>query len=1172
MEAGLYTGRKLAGLLERWAYDGLLPPEAPAEMVLRLIDAGQLKGGLGEPDTPAGPPKQWSPECLADVVHERTVGLVKPAPAEPILDAVALEALVKRWADRGLLPPEVRHLNEKRLSYLVRNKALVELAGILQPLAWEEELALLPDEGLQDLESEWHAAGFLKDDEHLDRARLATYMRDETLDCRRRREAWRTFRARRVVEFAGLFERWRNSLIPYSLLLELAGRRRDAGLKVRLDPDPDHNRLNPEFLEPAQIADLVKVWSDERRQEFKAAREHAPPLSPQQNEALVLQAIVLEALTREECSRDLVGLALSGGGIRSASFNLGLLQALEPTILRRVDYLSTVSGGGYIGSFLSSLVLRGDVHFDRDRFPTRELPIRPEDNGRQPERVVKLVRSGTYLNRFGLHASRYLVGLFLNNLVIFSGLLGVCVTLALVWRLLDTSPVCDWLAARSHGWIMEWNRPFLPAAVVLLAWLAVYAAGLMLRGKSAQPALATGLLYAAGLCFLVGVAVWLATPHINLLLPTIGKGEGQPPALALGNYPLYVLLVLAAIGLAPFLRPQRFLESGTGTHGAWWERVVFRVLTTALLVGIPFFLVYLFARHGIAADLDPSYDAVGADRSIGRQRTDLHPSDIYYPRWAGFWERLRSEHALDPHSFGGEVWGRLPVEHRTQAEKTLYDLKLRHAIQDVPTPLDAKVRETKKELAGALNARVIQSADFTRAVLGGRRGAELVAYLRKQAGHRSEGDRLTRLLDKYEQGRLFDAPESETYNEARDLNRLLLEAYYPGVVWDRTIIRRPVVIERDQRFRGWLVLLAFGMCVASASVVSLNATSLHGIYRGQLGHVYIDPPGEVTPDIPIHQLDTTSKGAPYHLISGALNKGSVRDENPRPTVNFIFSQRYCGSVLTGFVPSETYMDGKLDLATAMAISGAAFSPARVHNRLVAFLMVVLNLRLGQWLPSPRHPQGPGRLPMLRLVLSLLFDRGVARRRYWFISDGGHNENLGLGPLLRRECKLIVVSDAGYDPDFGFDDFVQLYRHARIQGIRFKTLDAQGFISLDPLVPDKDKKISRHRYLIARIEYPGPGNKWGLLVYLKPSFGGDEEIDLKRYRAVDSAFPHDSTVNQWFDEDQVESYRELGSWIGGRLLEKLFSGPDSAAWVPDELGQRWRGVLEEVPQAALAGGR
>lgn len=55
-------------------------------------------------------------------------------------------------------------------------------------------------------------------------------------------------------------------------------------------------------------------------------------------------------------SDDVVGLAFSGGGIRSAVFNLGVLQALEKAgLMRHVDYLSTVSGGGYIGSCYSWL-------------------------------------------------------------------------------------------------------------------------------------------------------------------------------------------------------------------------------------------------------------------------------------------------------------------------------------------------------------------------------------------------------------------------------------------------------------------------------------------------------------------------------------------------------------------------------------------------------------------------------------------------------------------------------------------------------------------------------------------------------------------------------------------------------------------------------------------------
>ncbi|MCX6611999.1 MAG: hypothetical protein NTW74_14235, partial [Acidobacteria bacterium] len=54
-----------------------------------------------------------------------------------------------------------------------------------------------------------------------------------------------------------------------------------------------------------------------------------------------------------------VGMAISGGGIRSATFGLGVMEALrDQGVLRQLDYLSTVSGGGYIGSWLTSNCLR----------------------------------------------------------------------------------------------------------------------------------------------------------------------------------------------------------------------------------------------------------------------------------------------------------------------------------------------------------------------------------------------------------------------------------------------------------------------------------------------------------------------------------------------------------------------------------------------------------------------------------------------------------------------------------------------------------------------------------------------------------------------------------------------------------------------------------------------
>jgi hypothetical protein len=62
----------------------------------------------------------------------------------------------------------------------------------------------------------------------------------------------------------------------------------------------------------------------------------------------------------------LVGLALSGGGIRSAAVCLGVVQALaskDVDVFRKVDYLSTVSGGGYIGAAITAGLKAGNGAF-----------------------------------------------------------------------------------------------------------------------------------------------------------------------------------------------------------------------------------------------------------------------------------------------------------------------------------------------------------------------------------------------------------------------------------------------------------------------------------------------------------------------------------------------------------------------------------------------------------------------------------------------------------------------------------------------------------------------------------------------------------------------------------------------------------------------------------------
>ncbi len=142
----------------------------------------------------------------------------------------------------------------------------------------------------------------------------------------------------------------------------------------------------------------------------------------------------------------LVGLALSGGGIRSATFNLGLLQALAKRgILRYCDYLSTVSGGGYIGSCLSSLLDNPDTSVEEDEFPFRfERDKKPDER----KEVKWLRKHGNFIaldrSVFSLDIWRmiglYLSGLVLTNFVSFAIVVLLAYVVHLIVRGVDNPP------------------------------------------------------------------------------------------------------------------------------------------------------------------------------------------------------------------------------------------------------------------------------------------------------------------------------------------------------------------------------------------------------------------------------------------------------------------------------------------------------------------------------------------------------------------------------------------------------------------------------------------------------------------------------------------------------------------------------------------------------------
>ncbi len=104
---------------------------------------------------------------------------------------------------------------------------------------------------------------------------------------------------------------------------------------------------------------------------------------------------------------NLVGLAFSGGGIRSATFNLGIIQGLARLgLLPRFDYLSVNSGGGYIGSWLGAWIRRrglAAVTRGRRRLPAgrgkaargRRVLFRPRGGRWRRGRTWRRGRSGS---------------------------------------------------------------------------------------------------------------------------------------------------------------------------------------------------------------------------------------------------------------------------------------------------------------------------------------------------------------------------------------------------------------------------------------------------------------------------------------------------------------------------------------------------------------------------------------------------------------------------------------------------------------------------------------------------------------------------------------------------------------------------------------------------------
>jgi hypothetical protein len=259
----------------------------------------------------------------------------------------------------------------------------------------------------------------------------------------------------------------------------------------------------------------------------------------------------------------------------------------------------------------------------------------------------------------------------------------------------------------------------------------------------------------------------------------------------------------------------------------------------------------------------------------------------------------------------------------------------------------------------------------------------------------------------------------------------------------------------------------------------------------------------------------------------------------RKAESFTVSPLYCVNATKGFRDSSEY-GGRISVATAMAISGAALSPNMGYQSTWAgsFVFSLLNVRLGWWLGNTgiegettyrRNAPKSAALPLLQETFGLISND----RKYIYLSDGGHFDNLGLYEMIRRRCRQILVVDAGQDGDFLFDDLSNSIRKIEIDlGISIR------FCGLEKLTPrggERSGDVSYHA--MAEIDYPAVDatSEKGLILYVKPAYSGTEGINIRGYANRNSNFPHESTGQQWFGEAQFESYRALGFEIMTSVL-------------------------------------
>jgi choline dehydrogenase-like flavoprotein len=838
---------------------------------------------------------------------------------------------------------------------------------------------------------------------------------------------------------------------------------------------------------------------------------------------------------------DVTGLGLSGGGIRSATFNLGVLQALaRPGLLGRMDFLSTVSGGGYVGSFLGRL-------YDR----LRELPISGHQLKAASDRadralleqgaaeILWLRRSGNYIAPSGPGDARLDLATFLRNLLTMHLVVGTL--LFAVFGIANglryfLAPAEQFLAlagldGRSLpiGWLLDKVLgPFFSPWFVLMELLVILlvvprAVGFWLaspRHHERYDPLVLCLVLAAAAALLwlgvreglaagplaLGLSLLLAFLHVELAWhrgkarsAAIGTGGEANQRLRTRNYLTYDL----GLGLAIAAGALGFALIDTLAHGIYRVMIeeharmpelagaygaAFAGLFGAVAAVIPIgrYLARLLAERG--SEGPPS-----TLRRLARSSVPI-----------GVLALVLFAAPLTLYSFAAHAVYQGGAALRQGAAATVFGL-LATLVIAFQTSL-AFVNNTS--MAGAYGARL------ARAFLGASNPAR----------RRREGSNLTEVMP----GDDVESIRQYRPHEAGGPLHLI------NITVNQTVDFTSQRGNRDRKGEN-LAVSALGMSIGER---------WHALWADSRGRGPDDAPPE-----------------PHHVRLEAIRppggEHPLVDETGAPADR-----------------AET-----LSLRQWIAISGAAVGPGRGQATQLgtALLFGLAGLRTGYWWNSGITEAARDGFPRLTPVRRLLYllprlltpqalflYEWIARypgpwERYWHLSDGGFFENLGGYELIRRRVPRIVLCDASADPSYRFDDLANLIRKVRIDfGAEIRPLSDDelaalqlpnearaslgGLEQLRPACDETGRFVgpATRRAALFRVRYGAePRGSW--LLYLKATVPPDASPDVRNYHASHPEFPHESTGDQFFDEEQWESHRRLGEELGRSVF------PDGWFW-------------------------